>query len=368
MPVVREYQQTVKRSFTLGGIGLHSGEYAAVRVRPAFAGEGRYFVRVPLGTLQRGGSPEVEEEIAKHEQLAQMSAEDEDTTTRRFMEYLGAQDNGYEGSYEEWHWEVYGAEAYIAAIRRLETPKMEPEQPVRRVANEPILQASLENVVEGQHMLTSLSDDETFHVHSVESLLSALECCGVDNARIEIEGGEEVPVADGSAMGWAINIVVAGLQPAHAANDSKGRTEKRRALKPTQVVTVQDGDATSTTAGSSPPARTFYTSLEEVYNLRSRGLIKGGTIGAALIAYGNDWYEEGIVRFYDDEPARHKIVDLTGDLALLSADGSQGLPIGHIVAHNADHALHVKFAKALWDACSEDDYVDVQPPADEPSS
>lgn len=62
------------------------------------------------------------------ELLARMSAEDEDTTTRRFMEYLGAQDDGYEGSYEEWHWEVYGAEAYIAAIRRLETPKTEPEQ------------------------------------------------------------------------------------------------------------------------------------------------------------------------------------------------------------------------------------------------
>ena len=69
----------------------------------------------------------------------------------------------------------------------------------------------------------------------MEALLSALECCGVDNARIEMEGGEEVPVADGSAIGWAINIVVAGLQPAHAVGDAKGRTEKRRALKPTQV-------------------------------------------------------------------------------------------------------------------------------------
>ena len=51
--------------------------------------------------------------------------------------------------------------------------------------------------------------------------------------------------------------------------------------------------------------------LQEVYNLRSRGLIKGGTIGAALIAYGSDWYEDGMARFYEDEPARHKIVDLT---------------------------------------------------------
>ena len=57
-----------------------------------------------------------------------MSAEDEDTTVRRFMEYLGAQDDGYEGSYEEWHWEAYGAEALSAAIRRLDAPKPEPEQ------------------------------------------------------------------------------------------------------------------------------------------------------------------------------------------------------------------------------------------------
>ena len=72
-------------------------------------------------------------------------------------------------------------------------------------------------------------------MHSVESLLSALECCGVDNARIEIEGGEEVPVVDGSAMGWAINIVVCGLQPAHAAGDSAAEPQPRRAHKPSKV-------------------------------------------------------------------------------------------------------------------------------------
>lgn len=37
-------------------------------------------------------------------------------------------------------------------------------------------------------------------VHSVEALLSALECCGVNNARIEVEGGGELPTLDGSAM------------------------------------------------------------------------------------------------------------------------------------------------------------------------
>jgi hypothetical protein len=40
----------------------------------------------------------------------------------------------------------------------------------------------------------------TCSVHSVEALLSALECCGVDNCRIEMEGGGELPTLDGSAM------------------------------------------------------------------------------------------------------------------------------------------------------------------------
>jgi hypothetical protein len=48
-----------------------------------------------------------------------------------------------------------------------------------------------------------------------------------------------------------------------------------------------------------------------VFNLRSKSLIKGGTIGSALVAYGYQWYEEQIVRFPVDEPARHKVLDLT---------------------------------------------------------
>jgi hypothetical protein len=41
--------QTLQRSFVVGGIGLHTGEYAVVRIMPAFAGDGRYFVRVSEG-------------------------------------------------------------------------------------------------------------------------------------------------------------------------------------------------------------------------------------------------------------------------------------------------------------------------------
>ena len=52
-------------------------------------------------------------------------------------------------------------------------------------------------------LLTALS---ACSVQSVEHLLSALENCGVDNARIEIEGGPEVPIIDGSALGWVLNV------------------------------------------------------------------------------------------------------------------------------------------------------------------
>ena len=43
-------------------------------------------------------------------------------------------------------------------------------------------------------------------VQGAEHLLAALEGMGVDNARIEIEGGFEVPIIDGSSLGWVIEI------------------------------------------------------------------------------------------------------------------------------------------------------------------
>ena len=78
-------------------------------------------------------------------------------------------------------------------------------------------------------------------VHSVENLLSALECCGVDNARIEMEGGYEVPVADGSAQGWAMNVMVAGLQPAHSAKGKGTRNVHARAPRPSRVGSLKLG-------------------------------------------------------------------------------------------------------------------------------
>jgi UDP-3-O-acyl-N-acetylglucosamine deacetylase len=51
----------------------------------------------------------------------------------------------------------------------------------------------------------------------VEHLLSALEMLGVDNARIEVEGGTEIPIIDGSALGWTIDVQSVSKFPAQHA-------------------------------------------------------------------------------------------------------------------------------------------------------
>ena len=57
------------------------------------------------------------------------------------------------------------------------------------------------------------------------------------------------------------------------------------------------------------------------------------------------------VRFLEDEPARHNLLQLLGALALLGEGGNSGWPLGHIVAQSADASLLLEFCKALVEAC-----------------
>ena len=51
-----------------------------------------------------------------------------------------------------------------------------------------------------------------------------------------------------------------------------------------------------------------------------------------------------------NEPARHKLLDLLGDLSLLAEPGHVGVPVGHVVAYKAGHELHARFAKEVREA------------------
>merc|ERR1712007_197129 len=81
-----------------------------------------------------------------------------------------------------------------------------------------------------------------YTVNSVEHLLAALEACGVDNCRIELEGGREIPIIDGSAHGWTTLIISVGVVTC-PENIKKGVIKIHEPL----VVTGENGSFISVT-------------------------------------------------------------------------------------------------------------------------
>jgi UDP-3-O-[3-hydroxymyristoyl] N-acetylglucosamine deacetylase len=86
------------------------------------------------------------------------------------------------------------------------------------------------------------------------------------------------------------------------------------------------------------PARTFGFK-HQVDQLLAAGLIKGGALDNALVCDGDQWLNPPL-RFAD-EPVRHKLLDLLGDLALA------GLPQAQVFAFRGSHGLHTALAAAL---------------------
>ncbi len=199
-------------------------------------------------------------------------------------------------------------------------------------------------------------------VRTVEHLLAALVAMGVDNVRIEIDG-PEVPLLDGSAKEWATAIAQAGILPQDQPRDS---------WSVTQPIWIRDGDSfvaalpapdLRVTYGIdfdlpaignqwhswSPrdasfveeiaPARTFGLAHQIEY-LRSQGLIQGGSLENALVCDANGWLNPPL-RF-SNEPARHKLLDLIGDLSLVGQ-----IPTAHFLAYKASHNLHTQLARSL---------------------
>ena len=71
----------------------------------------------------------------------------------------------------------------------------------------------------------------------------------------------------------------------------------------------------------------------------AKGLIKGGSLNNSLVCNGSFWLNPPL-RF-KDEPVRHKILDLIGDLALV------GLPKAQVLVYRGSHALHAELASAF---------------------
>lgn len=68
--------------------------------------------------------------------------------------------------------------------------------------------------------------------------------------------------------------------------------------------------------------------------LRQQGMVRGGTDACAIVGYGDRWYEPQRVRFMDDEPVRHKMLDLIVSVACrFSALMGQGRGGGQLTMH-----------------------------------
>lgn len=232
----------------------------------------------------------------------------------------------------------------------------------------PRIEASVANVVQTQ-LSTELGDrDGTATVRTVEHLLSALMALDIDNVRIEIDG-PELPLLDGSARDWVAAIAAAGSTPQLAAKRSRlpvaaeavwvRADESFVVAFPSSACRFSYGiefdlpaignqwhswsPAKNSFAADIAPARTFGLAHQIDY-LRSQGLIKGGSLENALVCGEQGWLNPPL-RF-DNEPARHKLLDLIGDLSLLG-----DIPTAHYVAYAASHALHVQLATKLAQVC-----------------
>jgi UDP-3-O-[3-hydroxymyristoyl] N-acetylglucosamine deacetylase len=196
---------------------------------------------------------------------------------------------------------------------------------------------------------------------TVEHLLAALAGTGISQAEILVDG-EEIPLLDGSAEPWVEAIAEAGLQAMGARAGAPALTAPITLHQGASFATALPADRLSIGAAIEfpqpaigrqllsleltpaafvaeiAPARTFGF-REQVEQLRAAGLIQGGGLDNALVCDGEGWLNPPL-RFVD-EPVRHKLLDLLGDLALA------GLPQAQVFAYRGSHGLHTALAAAL---------------------
>ncbi len=227
-------------------------------------------------------------------------------------------------------------------------------------------------------------------VHTVEHVMAAVYGLQIDNLKIELDGIEP-PIGDGSSLPYVEKLVAAGFVEQEAPKDyliidqTVTYHEEDRGVdivalpldnyRITVIVDYQNPALGSQHSGlfdlekefvsEFAPSRTFCF-LSEVEMLANQGLIKGGDLENAVVIVDKDLEvdeldklgeklgieekfvlgETGILNNksfrFKNEPVRHKLLDLIGDLALI------GVPIkAQILAARPGHKANVEFAKMI---------------------
>jgi len=231
--------------------------------------------------------------------------------------------------------------------------------------NKPVIPATLEYVCDTARSTTiGLAD---VRVHTVEHVLAALCAFNIDNLIVELSNFEP-PVADGSSQFFVEMIERAGIEeqeatvpivqlqhPIYLSKDDihlvalpceEYRISYTLDYPNSSVLSAQYYSTAINRENFKreiAPCRTF-SRYEEVSYLMDRGLIKGGSLDNAVIIKDDVVIsKEGL--HFPNEMARHKLLDMIGDLFLIGFD-----IMAHIIAIRSGHASNFAFAKKLFDS------------------
>jgi UDP-3-0-acyl N-acetylglucosamine deacetylase len=229
------------------------------------------------------------------------------------------------------------------------------------VKNNVVIPAKIDYAHSFEYSTTLYKDGVS--VRTIEHLMAALYFTGIDNVYIELIG-EELPILDGSSKGFVERIKEAGIKTlneeklyAVLEEPVKVKIEDKFIMaKPSNEIKITyqanyNNDIIGNKSFTYIPyekesyegvytART-YCFLEEVEYLKKNGLAKGGSLENAVVFHNNQVINEEGLRF-EDEPVRHKVLDLIGDLYLL------GYPlVAEVYSFKGGHRLNAMFVKTL---------------------
>tara|TARA_Y100001970_G_C14017994_1_gene741967 strand:- start:6 stop:935 length:930 start_codon:yes stop_codon:yes gene_type:complete len=224
--------------------------------------------------------------------------------------------------------------------------------------------ANFKNVSSAK-LCTKIQNNFGVSVSTIEHLMAAFYICGIDNIVVNLNG-PEVPIMDGSAKDFVKILKKSGLKTLEG---------KRKFVKIKKKIELKEGEKkinitpsnnsfdvkftlnyknnplihtqTSSTSFNEKEVEDIYSArtfclFEDIEEIKSLGLAKGGSLENAIVVKGDKILNEGGLRS-DKEFANHKILDLAGDFML------SGLRvIGSIDCVHGGHALTNKFLKEIF--------------------
>lgn len=250
----------------------------------------------------------------------------------------------------------------------------------------PVIDAHINNVVSTDRGTTLGVNGAS--IYTIEHVLAALTGLGIDNVMIDIDM-EEMPIKDGSSASFVAALEEAGIKEQSAEKQVLVITEKTEFEIPEKniKVSIEPADKFSVSVEIDyetkvlgkqyaqlnslkdfkkeiAPCRTFVF-LHELEYLLNNNLIRGGDLNNAIIFVNKVVSQDELDRlaklfkkpsaivkskgilnnidlYFENEPARHKLLDLIGDLTLLGK-GIQG----HIKAQRPGHFTNTQFTKLL---------------------